>query len=258
MIVQLYEIQEPREAERLIELGVDHIGSVLFSPDDWKIPAVREVSRLVRQSPARSSLIPLMTKTDDILRALNYYEPDLVHFCELIPLAPQDGKRRGEVCAELIRIQQRVKEEFPSLGIIRSIPIPKPGLADPALAREAILEIARLLEPCTDWFMTDTLRGYPDRDAAQPVAGYVGITGDVCDWELAAALVEASRIPVILAGGVSPDNVFAAIDRTRPAGVDSCTQTNARDSRGKPVRFRKDMDRVRRLLEEVRRAEVTK
>ena len=31
MIIQIYEIQTPSEAERCIELGVDHIGSVILS-----------------------------------------------------------------------------------------------------------------------------------------------------------------------------------------------------------------------------------
>ncbi len=197
MIVQLYEIQEPREAERLIELGVDHIGSVILSPDNWKIPAIKDVVRLVRGSPAKSTLIPLMTKEDDILRALDYYQPDFVHFCELIPLAPAERSRREAVCAELIRIQQVVQKEFPPFKIIRSIPIPEPGLKDPAPVREVILEIAGLMDRHTDYFMTDTLRGFVNETAAQPVAGYVGITGEVCDWDLAAALVGASRIPVI-------------------------------------------------------------
>jgi len=255
IIVQLYEIHEPREAERLIDMGVDHIGSVLLSPDGWKVPAIREVVRLVRQSPSRSSLIPLMATTDGILRALDYYEPDFVHFCELIPLDPKKGNLRAEVCTELIRIQQRVKKEFPPIGIIRTIPVPEPGLEDPAPLREAVLEIARLLEPGSDFFMTDTLRGVRKTVAVQPVDGYVGITGEVCDWGIAAALVEASRIPVFLAGGISPENVFDAIEKTGPAGIDSCTQTNVRDSSGEPIRFRKDLDRVMRLLDEVRRAE---
>ena len=257
IIVQLYEIQDPYEAERLIGLGVDRIGSVILSAEAWKVPAVRDVVRLVRGSGAKSSLIPLLAREDDILRALDYYQPDFVHFCELIPLAPHDHGRRESLCAELIRIQTRVKKEFPPLGITRSIPIPEPGPADPAPVRETILEIARTLEPHTDGFMTDTLRGYGGEGAAQPVAGYVGITGEVCDWDLAAALVEASRIPVILAGGISPENVFDAIGRVKPAGIDSCTQTNTRDHRGRPIRFRKDFDRVRRLLDEVRRAEET-
>ena len=255
MIVQLYEIQEPREAERLIELGVDHIGSVILSPENWKIPAIKDVVRLVRGSSAKSTLIPLMTKEDDILRALDYYQPDFVHFCELIPLADEDGSRREAVCAELIRIQQLVRKEFPPFRIIRSIPIPEPGLTDPDPVREVILEIAGLLGRHTDYFMTDTLRGFVNETAKQPVAGYVGITGEICDWDLAAALVGASRIPVIMAGGISPENVCDAIGRVKPAGIDSCMQTNARDLKGKPIRFRKDMDRVRRLLEEVQRAE---
>jgi len=255
IIVQLYEIQDLREAERLVEMGVDHIGSVIVSPDEWKVPSVREVVRLVRRSGSKSSLIPLLPRLDDILRALDWYEPDLVHFCELIPLAPGEGRKRGDLCTELIRVQERVKREFPPLGIIRSIPIPRPGPADSAPVREAIREIARAFEACTDWFMTDTLRGGQGQAADQPVSGYVGITGEVCDWDMAATLVESSGIPVILAGGISPENVFDAIGRTRPAGIDSCSQTNARGAPGRPVRFKKDMDRVRRLLDEVRRAE---
>jgi len=255
IIVQLYEIQEPREAERLIELGVDRIGSVILSPEAWKVPDVRDVVRLIRGSGAKSSLIPLLAREDDILRALDYYQPDFVHFCEWIPLDPEKGEQRKAICAEMIRLQRRVKTEFPPLGITRSIPIPEPGPADPAPVRETILEIARTLEGTSDFFMTDTLRGYGGEGAAQPVAGYVGITGEVCDWDLAAALAEASRIPVILAGGISPENVFDAVGCVKPAGIDSCTQTNARDHRGRPIRFRKDFDRVRRLLDEVRRAE---
>jgi phosphoribosylanthranilate isomerase len=255
IIVQLYEIQEPHEAEKLVELGVDHIGSVVLSPDEWKVPVLRDVVRLVRNSPAKSTLIPLLTKADDILRALDYYQPDYVHFCELIPLAMKESRKREAVCAELIRIQQLVKKEFPPLGIIRSIPIPEPGLTDPAPAREAILAIARMMAPHSDYLMTDTLRGADDSADLQPVSGYVGITGEICDWDLAVALVKASEVPVILAGGLSPVNVCDAIIRVKPAGIDSCTQTNVLGSRGKPIRFRKDMDRVRRLLEEVRKAE---
>jgi len=255
IIVQLYEIQDPHEAEKLIGLGVDRIGSVILSPGSWKVPALRDVVRLVRGSGAASSLIPLMAREDDILRALDYYQPDFVHFCELIPLAPRDREKREALCAGLAGIQNRVRREFPELGITRSIPIPEPGPADAAPVREAILSIVRTLSGTSDCFMTDTLSGYGKPDAAQPVAGYVGITGNVCDWELGRALVEASPRPVILAGGIAPENVFEAIGRVKPAGIDSCTRTNARDHRGKPIRFRKDFDRVSRLLDEVRRAE---
>ena len=72
---------------------------------------------------------------------------------------------------------------------------------------------------------------------------------------MAAMLVASSRIPVILAGGISPENVLDGILRVHPAGVDSCTGTNVRDASGGPVRFKKDLDRVKRFIEEVRRAD---
>ena len=56
-------------------------------------------------------------------------------------------------------------------------------------------------------------------------------------------------VPVVLAGGLSPDNVAEAIRHVRPAGVDSFTWTNTTaDSR------RKDPERVRGFVEEARRA----
>lgn len=71
---------------------------------------------------------------------------------------------------------------------------------------------------------------------------------------MARAVIEASPIPVILAGGLSGENVFEAIVRLKPAGVDSCTKTNALDRNGRPVRFKKDMKKVHRFVEEIHRA----
>ena len=84
---------------------------------------------------------------------------------------------------------------------------------------------------------------------------FAGITGQTCDWNMARCLVQTSRIPLILAGGLSPDNVAEAISRVEPAGVDSCTLTNARDNLGRPIRFRKDADKVKAFVDEARQAE---
>ncbi|HEX9369607.1 MAG TPA: phosphoribosylanthranilate isomerase [Roseiflexaceae bacterium] len=50
------------------------------------------------------------------------------------------------------------------------------------------------------------------------VPGAYGGAGVVADWERAAAL--ARRRPIILAGGLRPENVGAAIRQVRPWGVD--------------------------------------
>jgi phosphoribosylanthranilate isomerase len=47
-----------------------------------------------------------------------------------------------------------------------------------------------------------------------------GGSGQPVDWDLAAEIVLSSPIPVILAGGLTPENVTEAIRRVQPAGVD--------------------------------------
>jgi phosphoribosylanthranilate isomerase len=59
-----------------------------------------------------------------------------------------------------------------------------------------------------------------------------------------------------LAGGLSPENVYDALIEVRPAGADSCTKTNKEDKKGNPIRFKKDFDKIKRFVEEVRRCEV--
>ena len=72
---------------------------------------------------------------------------------------------------------------------------------------------------------------------------------------MAKKLVLQSEIPVILAGGLSPENVYEAILEALPAGVDSCTQTNRIDDAGKPLRFKKDFQKVEMFVKEIRNAE---
>lgn len=249
MIIQIYEIQTPAEAQTLIDLGVDHIGSVIVSETEWKIPELRDTLECVRSSSAKSSLIPLFNKSDSIFRVLDYYRPDIIHFCEAL----MDQPDIKIFCRRLIGLQQEVKMRFPDIKIMRSIPIARTGAANSI----PTLEMAGWFEPSSDFFLTDTiLRNQSGSDGdIQPVQGFVGITGQTCNWDTARRLASASRIPVILAGGISPANVSEGIAWVEPAGVDSCTLTNAGDERGLPIRFKKDMQKVRQLVEAVRAVE---
>lgn len=73
----------------------------------------------------------------------------------------------------------------------------------------------------------------------------LGGTGRLGDWERARRM--ASRVPVILAGGLGPENVWAALEAVRPWGVDV--------SSGVETEGRKDPVRIRRFIEEARRWE---
>ena len=249
MIIQIYEVQTPVEAQSLIDLGVDHIGSVLVSETQWMVPELKETLDFVRSSPAKSSLIPLFNEVDSVVRALEYYRPDIIHFCEALT----DQSEVKNFCRRLIELQQEVKMRFPDVGIMRSIPIAETG----AVNSIPTLELAGWFEPYSDFFLTDTLLldGAGADVGNQPVQGFVGITGKTCNWDTARRLVSSSRIPVILAGGISPANVADGIAKVKPAGVDSCTMTNAIDENGRPIRFRKDLRKVQLLVDAVRKTE---
>jgi len=254
-IIQIYEVQKPKEAEALIDLGVNNIGSVLVDLAKWKKPAIRKTVQVIRQAGARSGLIPLFKDPIKIFQAIDYYQPDFVHFCEALSPFPGDQATVVREYDALLSLQLDVKDRFPQIEIMRSLSVPLPGLPQTDDIQKNILGFAECFAPFSDYFLIDTLIWNPEGASGQPVPGYVGITGAVCDWNMAKAVIEASLIPVILAGGLSGQNVFEAIVSLKPAGVDSCTQTNALDRNGLPVRFKKDMKKVRLFVEEVRRAD---
>lgn len=70
------------------------------------------------------------------------------------------------------------------------------------------------------------------------VDGHWGGTGVVGDWAAAARLAE--EFPVVLAGGLNPENVAAAIEQVNPAVVDV--------SSGVETSGQKDPDKIRRFL----------
>ena len=74
--------------------------------------------------------------------------------------------------------------------------------------------------------------------------GSKGGTGQVFDWNL--ALRVKKQGPVILAGGLNPYNVFTAIHRVKPYGVDVCS--GVEDSPGI-----KDHEKIRAFIKSVRR-----
>lgn len=51
----------------------------------------------------------------------------------------------------------------------------------------------------------------------------LGGTGRVHDWTHSRRICEVADVPVLLAGGLNPGNVRAAMERVRPAGLDVCS-----------------------------------
>ena len=76
-------------------------------------------------------------------------------------------------------------------------------------------------------------------DSVDPDTGRLGATGLVHDWALSRRIVRQSRLPVLLAGGLTPENVAEAISVVGPWGVDVHTgvEIDGRLSRDRLTRF---------------------
>jgi phosphoribosylanthranilate isomerase len=73
-----------------------------------------------------------------------------------------------------------------------------------------------------------------------------GGSGRTFDWRLAEA--RAPGVPILLAGGLTPENVGAAVRRVRPWGVDVASGVESAPGW-------KDPDRMKRFFEAVRQAD---
>jgi phosphoribosylanthranilate isomerase len=79
-------------------------------------------------------------------------------------------------------------------------------------------------------------------DAHHP--GEYGGTGQVGDWSVAAKI--ARHYPILLAGGLTPDNVAQAIAQVRPWGVDVASGVESAPRK-------KDVQKMRRFIERCQR-----
>ncbi|HXG65587.1 MAG TPA: phosphoribosylanthranilate isomerase [Blastocatellia bacterium] len=92
-----------------------------------------------------------------------------------------------------------------------------------------------------------TMQNYPVSAVLLDTAvkGRYGGTGERFDWRMA---IEAKRYaPIILAGGITIENVADAITQVRPLAIDVCSGVEAAPGR-------KDLDKLRRFMAVVERA----
>ncbi len=98
-----------------------------------------------------------------------------------------------------------------------------------------------------DW-KRDELDGYRvdafliDRYSDQSPGG----TGQTVDWSRAREFVKSTDTPVVLAGGLTPENVREAVRTVRPWGVDVSSGVEERPGK-------KDLEKVRAFIQQCRK-----
>lgn len=216
MLVQIYEVTTPEEASALCRIGVDHIGVLVGKgkfPRERSYAETRQIFAAVPVSAKKLSL-SLADHVDDLAEVAEETRPDILHV----------GTRPDALIPSQLA---QLKSRFPDLKIMRTIPV----------RDEKDIAIARTYEGIADFLLLDTWKsGEPE----------IGACGLVHDWDVSRRIASEVKIPVILAGGIGPENAAEAIRCVKPAGVDSKTKTDLPDGSAK------DLQKVRALVQSVR------
>ncbi len=93
--------------------------------------------------------------------------------------------------------------------------VPAPVIRAFRLGPDGVVPINKYLQQCAELACRVRMILI---DAYEP--GSYGGTGRTFDWTAVRSLSRAGRIPLVLAGGLTPDNVAEAIRAGRPAAVD--------------------------------------
>lgn len=205
MIVQIYEVGNSTEAQQLVGVGVDYIG-VLVGKGEYPRELSIEQATTIFQSVserAKKVALSLSRNLEDISEIVEKTNPDILHLGTMPDYLLQD---------DVIELKQR----FPNLKIMRTVPV----------VDEESIELAKEYDGIADYLLLDSRKTGDTQ---------VGATGETHNWNISRKIVESVKIPVILAGGLGPDNVVEAIEKVKPAGVDSKTKTDKAGSNEKDI-----------------------
>jgi len=210
---QIY-LNHPDDAEIACDAGADFIGlvcdgfglmSVGLNYDETHAVFDRVPTNIMRVT------LTITQEVEQVLEMVSNVNPDAVHLAATSPIPVNDV--------------MKIRKSAPKVKIMQTIIM---NYGDP-------IQTAREYQPVSDYFLLDT---------SDPEANYIGATGQIHDWQLSAELVRTVQIPVILAGGLSPENVQEAIEIVKPWGVDTYSQTNVDRAYG-----RKDPRLVKKFIE---------
>jgi len=217
------------DARLAAEMGADAVGFV-FAPSKRQVTA-EQVAEIVAGLPAEVEKVGVFDATDP-------FEIEHVVACAELTAAQLHGRYDAELVGLLS------EESGGRLKIIQTVAYE----LQPASREAADAEFAAQL--CAAF--ADELVWAVLLDAAK--SGASGGLGVTFDWKHVAEIVERempagrSRPRVILAGGLSAENVAAAIAALRPWGVDVASGVEAVPGKKDPAKLRAFIERVRQSV----------
>lgn len=171
-------------------VGVDTLGLTLELPDGVHDGLTREKAAAIVHRLPKHLLVVVITYLNEADSAC-----DLVHAVPGTAVQFHGGIDKAEL--------MRFRKACPHIKTIGRVSV---------TGEDALSEARGFQRPLWDAIILDSL---------DPETGRKGATGLVHDWNISAAIVKNTRLPVILAGGLNPTNVGRAIEMVQPHAVDA-------------------------------------
>ncbi len=220
--IQVAGVMDEQEARMLIECGVRFIGFPLRLSSEEEDLSENMTANIIRNFPTAvcGVLITYLKDAADISLLCKFVGTNIVQI-------------HGEIDeSELTKLRRN----SPNLLIIKSLIVKD----DNVLELEGKMKI---FSPYVDAFLTDTY---------DPLTVACGATGKTHNWDISRKLVEVSPKPLILAGGLKPDNVRSAILGVRPSGVDVHTGVELKDGRKSPELVKAFISEAKKAFKSIR------
>jgi phosphoribosylanthranilate isomerase len=202
------------------ECGADFLGVIVEVAESPRSVGLEEAKALAAACPER---IVAVTTSDDAEQLRRIVEA-------LRPRALQLHNPKALEAALPLR-------EITRLWL--AVPVPVAAEDREAAVRGALELIAQAAEAGVEMIVLDTCAPGDRRTYA------TGGTGRTSDWGAAAEIVRRSPLPVLLAGGISPDNAAEALARVCPAGLDASSRLESSPGRKDHAAVRKLAARVK-------------
>jgi len=185
-------ISSTDEAKMAIEFGASALGLVANMPSGPGVISDEEILKITRIVPPAISTFMLTSETsaDEIIE---HHKRTLTNTIQIVDELKE-------------RTYERIRQALPAIKIVQVIHV-----IDEKTIDEAI-RISHLV----DTLLLDS--GNPNLEIKE-----LGGTGRVHNWTLSRKIVEQSKIPVFLAGGLTAENVRQAIEEVQPFGLDLCS-----------------------------------
>lgn len=210
MKVKICGIKTERDLVMALNAGVDAAGFITEVPvDSPRKISLAEASRLISKVPVfvTSVLVIMPENAEQAVRMIQAARPTAVQVHNALGIP------------ELKKIKET------GVKLIKTVPVSRQ--ADAVMLMKQISELHGIV----DAVLLDTMHD-----------GSSGGTGVPHNWEISSEIVLHSGMPVILAGGLKPENVTDAIRTVRPHAVDTASgvETDGKKDEKKVIAFIKN------------------